>query len=152
MAKRKGGRRRAAPVPPPAIALQRTVPARPEATEGALQDVIVALRAVNRACGDHDEIRLALREALNNAVRHGSGLDPLKHIHVTCRFDPEEGLWLVVRDEGLGFDPETIPDPTTAENLERCSGRGLYMIRKLMDEVQFHDGGREIHMRRRPRR
>lgn len=102
-------------------------------------------------CGDLDEIRLALREALNNAVCHGSRLNPNQRIHFVCRCHPREGLTLVVRDEGPGFDPNTIPDPTAEHNLERFGGRGLFIIRQLMDEVEHHDRGRELRMRRRPR-
>ena len=57
-----------------------------------------------------------------------------------------------MRDEGNGFDPRKIPDPTKPENLERFSGRGIYMIRQLMDKVEFRDRGRELRMRRRPRK
>ncbi len=57
----------------------------------------------------------------------------------------------MVRDPGAGFAPENIPDPTQPENLEKFGGRGIYLIRRLMDEVEFRDDGREIHMRRRPR-
>lgn len=142
--------KRSRPLPP--LEVVRDLPARPDAAERALEDVMKALREGNCACGDLDDIRVALREALNNAVRHGSRLNPRKRIHLTCRCDPENGLQLVVRDEGEGFNPAAIPDPTKPENLDRFSGRGVYMIRKLMDQVEFRDRGRELHMRRRPRR
>jgi serine/threonine-protein kinase RsbW len=103
------------------------------------------------SCGDSGEIQVALLEALNNAVRHGSGLNPEKQIHVACRCDPKEGLWVMVRDEGEGFDPDRLPDPTNPENLERCGGRGVYMVRNLMDKVEYREGGREVHMWRRTR-
>lgn len=151
MAKRKTARRRSRPASSRAVELERDFPAAPEAVERALEDVLRALREQGCHCGDHDEVRLALREALNNALRHGSHLNPRKRIHLFCRCDSEQGLQLVVRDEGAGFNPGALPDPTQGENLERFSGRGIYMIRKLMDEVEFRDAGREIHMRRRPR-
>ena len=154
MAKKKAKRKaaqRPTPQPSPSVELERTFPAIPEAAERALQDVLEALGECGCDCGDPDEIRLALREALNNAVRHGSRLNPRKRVQLRYRCEPRQGLWLMVRDEGPGFDPRRIPDPTRPENLERFSGRGLYMIRQLMDEVEFRDGGREIHMRRQPR-
>lgn len=133
------------------IELKRVVPAVPGAIERALEEVVKTVRQSRFPCGDLDEVRLALREALNNAVRHGSASNPRKRIHVTCRCNAQDGLWITVRDEGAGFNPARVPDPTAPENLERFSGRGLYMIRELMDEVKFRDRGREIHMRRRAR-
>lgn len=103
------------------------------------------------SCGDPAEIRLAMREALNNAIRHGSNLDPNKRIQLTYRCDPRDGLWVMIRDEGGGFDPAKVPDPTTPENLDRPGGRGVFLMRNLMDEVEFREGGREVHLRRRPR-
>lgn len=151
MAKRQPTRRRQPAKPSSPVQLERTVPAVPEAAERALQDVLGALKASQCACGDLDEVRIALREALNNAVRHGSQLNPRLRIQIACRCDPKNGLWLMVRDQGPGFDPSRVPDPTQPERLEAFSGRGLFMIRELMDEVEFRDHGREIHMRRRAR-
>lgn len=144
---RQGGRIRQARL----MALERSVPAVPAATEQLLEEILAALEESDCRCGDRGEIRTAIREALNNAVRHGSRLNPRKLVHVSCRWNSREGLSVVVRDEGQGFDPEKVPDPTAPENLQSFSGRGLYMIRELMDEVEFRDGGRKIHMRRRPR-
>jgi serine/threonine-protein kinase RsbW len=131
--------------------IERSLPATPESADSILQEIMGAVEKNNFPCGDVDEVRLALREALNNAVKHGSRLDPKKMIHVAYRLDPQEGLWVSIRDEGNGFDPNRVPDPTTPENLERFSGRGLFMIRELMDKVEFRDNGREIQMQRRPR-
>jgi len=131
--------------------LQRSLPATPESADAILTEIMEAVESAPFSCGDVDEIRLALREALNNAVKHGSKLDASKTIHVACRLDPSEGFWVSIRDEGKGFDPNRVPDPTAPENLERFSGRGLFMIRELMDKVEHHDGGREIRMTRRPR-
>ncbi len=133
------------------VSLERSLPATPESADTILTEIMSAVEGAPFSCGDADEIRLALREALNNAVKHGSKLDPGKKIHVATRLDPANGLWVSIRDEGNGFDPKRIPDPTAPENLERFSGRGLFMIRELMDKEEFHDNGREIQMQRRPR-
>jgi serine/threonine-protein kinase RsbW len=143
-------RRSAAPARSAPVNLVRDFPATPAAAERALEDTMRALAAAGCACGDMDEVKMALREALNNAVRHGSRLNPRKRVHLKCRYDPKTGLGFVVRDEGNGFDPKKIPDPTAPENLERFSGRGIYMIRQLMDKVEFRDRGRELRLRRLP--
>ncbi|MBI2956418.1 MAG: ATP-binding protein [Acidobacteria bacterium] len=136
----------------PAVEFERSFPARPAAADAVLREVLQSLRQSRCPCGDLDEVRLALREALNNALKHGSQLDPEKKVQVRWRCDTRDGFSITVRDEGGGFDPMEVPDPTLPENLERFSGRGLYMIQGLMDHVEFRDHGREIHMRRRPRR
>src|SRR6266852_7935643 len=68
--------------------------------------------------GEETAVELALREALNNAVVNGNRLDARKLVHVRCRCKVGEGISLVVSDQGQGFDPRTIPDPLTVENLE----------------------------------
>jgi len=137
--------------PASSVDIQRTFPATAEDVDAMLREIMGALENNRCPLGDHDEIRLALREALNNAVKHGSGFNSSKKVHVAARCNPRDGFWISIRDEGPGFDPARVPDPTVPENLERFSGRGLFMIRELMDDVQFHDHGREIRMRRRPR-
>ncbi|MFQ5777905.1 MAG: ATP-binding protein [Terriglobia bacterium] len=151
MAKPHAARRHSSSNPPEETVLERTLAATPEAAERALEDVLAHIRNSKANCGDLDEIRLALREALNNAVCHGSRLNPNQQVHLVCRCHPRQGLTLVVRDEGPGFDPDTIPDPTADANLERFGGRGLFIIRQLMDEVVHQDRGRELRMHRRPR-
>ncbi len=136
---------------PRSLEWKRTLPAAPRQAGRALEDLLRALREARSPCGDLDEIRTALREALNNALRHGSRLNPRRRIRLRCGWDSTTGLEISVRDEGGGFDPRQVPDPTAPENLERFSGRGIYLIRRLMDEVEFRDAGREIRMRRRPR-
>jgi serine/threonine-protein kinase RsbW len=66
---------------------------------------------------------------------------------VAC--DDERGILIVVRDPGSGFDPAKIPDPCQGENIYSSHGRGIYLINQLMDEVQFHKNGTEIHMLKR---
>jgi len=131
---------------------QRLVlPARVEAIETALEEMMLIVEQNESSCGDPAEIRLALREALNNALRHGNKMDPSKKIHFSYSLNPQQGLWVMIRDEGSGFNPDVVPDPTQPENLDRTGGRGVFLMRNLMDEVEFRDGGREVHMRRRPR-
>ncbi|PIE01268.1 MAG: ATP-binding protein [Acidobacteria bacterium] len=77
---------------------------------------------------------LAIQEALNNAVRHGNKMEADKQ--VTFRIDMvDESLIIQVKDQGEGFDPESIPDPTAPDNLLKSSGRGLFYMYQFMDEV-----------------
>ena len=102
--------------------------------------------------GEEHSVQLALREALNNAVVHGNRLDAHKLVHVRCRCKVGRGISLVVADEGQGFDPLTVSDSMTVENLEADHGRGIHLMKLAMDEVSFEQGGTEIHMCKRPAR
>ena len=102
--------------------------------------------------GDESVVELALREALNNAVIHGNGMDPNKLVEIRCRCERGKGVWLIVRDQGRGFDPSTVPNPLTPQGLVAEHGRGIHLIKLLMDEVSFKRGGSEVHMRKGPMR
>ena len=90
-------------------------------------------------------IRLALEEALSNAIKHGNGLDPDKTVTVKFCVEPEK-VELIITDQGEGFDPGAVPDPTTNDHIEKPSGRGIALIRAYMDEVAYNSRGNEIRM------
>ena len=90
-------------------------------------------------------IHLALEEALNNAIRHGNCMDPCKSIRVEYDINEREAVF-VITDEGCGFDPFAVPDPTTDENLEKPYGRGVMLMKAYMDEVQFNPCGNQVRM------
>ena len=96
--------------------------------------------------GEEPAVELALREALNNAVVHGNRLDAHKLVHVRCRCKVGKGISLTVSDQGQGFDPRTVPDSVTVENLEADHGRGIHLMKLAMDEVSFEQRGTEVHM------
>jgi serine/threonine-protein kinase RsbW len=89
-------------------------------------------------------IKLALEEALTNAVKHGNAEDPTKSVTVRFAISRKKAVF-IIRDEGRGFVPDQVPDPTTPDRLDNPSGRGLMLIRTYMDKVQFRDEGREIY-------
>lgn len=92
-------------------------------------------------------VYLTLNEALANAVRHGNREDPEKHVHVEAELTSDRvTIW--VTDEGPGFDPGTLPDPTAVENLLKTSGRGIFLMRCYMDEVEYLDGGRTLRLQK----
>jgi serine/threonine-protein kinase RsbW len=88
---------------------------------------------------------VALSEALSNAIIYGNRLDPGKYVDVRV-LATESQLALHVSDQGEGFDPSSVPDPTQPERLELEDGRGLFLIRELVDEVRFNDRGNVICM------
>ena len=94
-------------------------------------------------------VQLALQEAIANAIRHGCGGDVCKRVQCSVSCDTSGEILMVVRDPGPGFDPGAIADPLDATNILKPSGRGIFMINKLMDHVQFAEGGREVQMRKR---
>jgi serine/threonine-protein kinase RsbW len=94
------------------------------------------------------EVGLALREALVNAIVHGNQEDPHKHVYVTSRFTTDGEILITIQDEGQGFDVDAVADPTAQENLLRTSGRGIYLMTALMDQVRFEQKGTVVHLRR----
>lgn len=98
---------------------------------------------------DMIKVDLAVQEALANGIRHGCKNDPTKFIQCIVTTDASGELVVIVRDGGGGFDPAQVADPLKSENLMKASGRGVFLINQLMDEVAFADGGREVQMRKR---
>jgi serine/threonine-protein kinase RsbW len=92
------------------------------------------------------EVELAVQEALANAVIHGCGNDPSKQVRCQLRSGPNGRIVIIVTDPGPGFRPDLIADPEKSENLYADHGRGVYLIRRLMDEVRFERSGNEIRM------
>ncbi|GBD35769.1 Anti-sigma F factor [bacterium HR36] len=93
-------------------------------------------------------VRLAVEEAVANAMKHGNRLLPNKAVEVALGLE-DDAVWVCVRDEGEGFDPNSVPDPTSDENLERASGRGILLMRHFMHYVEYRDNGRTVYMVRR---
>ncbi len=93
-----------------------------------------------------ERVLLAASEAATNAMEHGNKFDPLKTVSITVDAD-DASVILSVRDEGNGFLRNEVPDPLAKENLLRESGRGLFIIEQLADDVSYRDGGREIVLR-----
>ncbi len=85
-------------------------------------------------------IRLALDEAVTNAIRHGNGLDPGKKVHIDGRVNPDR-VCVRIEDEGTGFRPQELPDPTSEENLNRPHGRGVLLMNAYMTDVRFDKSG-----------
>ena len=108
--------------------------------ESVLGEILGEMKAAGFPEGDQFAVRLALDEAIVNAVKHGNKHDPGKWVWVRSRVTGESAL-LEVEDQGPGFNPEGVPDPLAPENLERASGRGLLLMRSFMTWVRHNERG-----------
>ena len=90
-------------------------------------------------------LRVALSEALANAILYGNRSDPALQVAIVARVG-RTTIDVEVQDEGSGFDPSTLPDPTSPERVQQPDGRGIYLIRQLMDEVRFNESGNSVRM------
>ena len=124
------------------------LPARVEAISPAVDEIMAHLLTRVLTKENAFAIETALREALANAVLHGCKGDATKQVQCEISWNENGGVEILVRDPGEGFDPESISDPLNHENLVAEHGRGICLIRHLMDEVEHADGGREIRMRK----
>lgn len=102
-----------------------------------------------RSCHFEDReifgIRLALEEALINAIKHGNRLHPDKKVRIEL-YVLHDRVDIAIADEGAGFNPEQVADPLVDENLDRPSGRGLFLIRHYMSELIYHPPGNRLTM------
>ncbi|MCA9000095.1 MAG: ATP-binding protein [Planctomycetaceae bacterium] len=109
------------------------------------QRILSTLESLHYSSKDLFGVKLALEEAIVNAIKHGNGLDPDKQVHIHCEAD-RHSLKVTIEDEGEGFDPEDVPDPTDDENLEKPSGRGVMLMRAFMTSVEYNDRGNRVRL------
>ena len=131
--------------------LDVTVPADLRQVPTIRDGVMQIVRDKHCAAGHEIEVEVALQEALVNAIKHGCRNDASQHVQCCVTCDANGEVLIVVRDPGSGFDVASVPDPLSDQGLLRESGRGVFLINELMDEVRYEDGGREIRMRKRGR-
>jgi anti-sigma regulatory factor (Ser/Thr protein kinase) len=125
------------------------IPADPKAIPTLTGGVVQMLQAKEWPEHEIMQVELALQEAVANAIRHGCRNDPDKQLQCIVTCDEQGDVIIVVRDPGPGFDHATVPNPLDPANMLKPSGRGIFLINGLMDEVGFRDGGRELQMRKR---
>lgn len=96
----------------------------------------------------YGKILIATIEGVNNAIVHGNKLDQRKNVTITFTVNDKE-IIVKISDQGTGFDPNAIPDPTVPENIENISGRGVFLMKKLSDNIKFENKGStvELHFR-----
>jgi serine/threonine-protein kinase RsbW len=128
------------------LELKVTLAADPCVIDSVVQSVMKTVHSLHCFRGKDDAVELALTEALANAVVHGAKSDRSKIVECDVLCDPAKGIIIVVRDPGTGFALDQVPDPLRGENIFSSHGRGIYLINRLMDEVQFLKNGSEIRM------
>ena len=112
-----------------------------------VDELMILIKNCHCVAGQEEDVEVALREALANAVLHGNQQNICKRVFIRCHIQFGE-LSIIVQDEGAGFDPTNLSDPTDIANISSTHGRGIYLMRALMDEVRFEQGGREVHLRK----
>lgn len=93
----------------------------------------------------HDNILISLTEAVNNAIIHGNKEDETKYVRVKCIENKSEVV-IEISDEGRGFNPHDVADPTLPQNLDCCGGRGVFIMKELSDKINFLDSGRTVQL------
>jgi serine/threonine-protein kinase RsbW len=121
------------------------IPSDPAEARRVQEQIEQVLKAA--PCQDHDlfSIKLALEEALVNAIKHGNQYDSRKKVQISYSILPDRFI-IRITDEGDGFNPADVPDPTAVENLERPCGRGLMLMRHYMTEVNYSERGNCVIM------
>jgi serine/threonine-protein kinase RsbW len=93
----------------------------------------------------YGNILIAALEAANNAILHGNKLDENKFVQILVKIDGQK-LRIKIEDEGKGFDYKNVPDPTAPENIENVNGRGIFLMEKLSDHIEFTRNGATVEL------
>jgi serine/threonine-protein kinase RsbW len=94
---------------------------------------------------NYGKILVSAMEAVNNAILHGNKSNPDKTVDIEISFESDI-LNIKVTDEGPGFRPDKVPDPTTPENIEELNGRGIYLMSHLADKIEYNEKGNSVTM------
>lgn len=125
----------------PFVELHQSIPSQVEAISPFLDQLMCLIRRFRTEDGSEVDIEIAVREALTNAVLHGNHADSNKRVYVALSCSQDGEVLVTIRNLGNGFDDRAVPDPTTPKNWLSRHGRGIYIMRALMDEVQFEEQG-----------
>lgn len=126
---------------------ERQIPSDPTVGKQLIDTALEELGKLQWGEQDVFGVHLAFEEALVNAIKHGNRNDKSKNIDVIYNLSHTE-LMITIADEGEGFDPADVPDPTDEDNLEIPSGRGLMLMHSFMDTVEYNDKGNQVTMKK----
>lgn len=129
----------------------QTIPSDLKTGHSVLEELLARLQSEGWNSRDMFGIRLALEEAVVNAIKHGNRLDLSKRVHLVCRSTADK-IYIKVTDQGQGFDPDAVPDCTDPEHIDIPNGRGIMLMRNYMSRVEYNRKGNEVEMEKlRPR-
>lgn len=129
----------------PAEEFEEKIPSETAAGQKVQERIIETLERLEFPPKDVFGVRLALEEALVNAIKHGNRMDPEKTVRVACRFESEK-VRIEIEDQGEGFDWGHLPDPTDLENLEKPCGRGVMLMRAFLNVLEYNEAGNCVVM------
>jgi len=112
-----------------------------------LEDLLCRIREEYSIAEDQfNRIWIVLNEAVTNAIRHGNKCDPAKKVRLMLETRHSRHFCFTVEDEGAGFDPQKVPDPTSPKHIAEPNGRGIYLIRRLANSVNFSEKGTRLEI------
>ncbi|HEY0983057.1 ATP-binding protein [Schlesneria sp.] len=114
-----------------------------ESGQSIVERIMEVVSQTGFSTRDQFGIRLAVDEAVTNAIKHGNQLSPEKKVRIDFR-KSDAGVRIEIEDEGDGFRPEDVPDCTADENLERPTGRGLMLMREFMTRIEYSEKGNRV--------
>ena len=121
------------------------IDSRPESIN-IIEKLIDDLRAEHNIHEDaYGNILVAVTEAVNNAIQHGNKYDPNRKVKIGYELD-DDTISFTIRDQGPGFDYYNLPDPTAPENLEKPTGRGVFLMKHLADQIIFSENGSTVEL------
>ena len=124
-----------------------SIPSDTSVGSGLVHSLIEEMLARGWSAREQFCVQLAFEEAITNAIRHGNRLDPNKKVDVEFRCDDQEVV-IQITDEGPGFDPTQVPDPTSSDLIEVPGGRGVLLINELMTDVRYNEKGNRVTMKK----
>lgn len=125
--------------------LDRIISSCTDEGQNAIQELMGALVEQGWDGSEFFQVNMAAEEAVVNAIEHGNKRDPCKSVHLLFRVSPSE-IYLEITDEGAGFNPATLPDPTDEELIDKPRGRGVLLIKEFMSEVHYNGRGNSVVM------
>jgi serine/threonine-protein kinase RsbW len=129
------------------VKLEIMIPSNTADGLSAQEKLVALMEKFEYSMRDVFAMRLSLEEGITNAIRHGNKFASDKNVIIRCDISTEK-MRVVIVDEGEGFDPEDVPDPTLEEFIERPCGRGLMLMRAYLNLCEYSDGGRCLTMER----
>ena len=123
----------------------KTLPSELDVGHAAIEELMIALGAAGWIGMDVFRIQMAIEEAVVNAIEHGNKREPTKKVRLVFEVTPDKAI-MIVMDQGPGFDHRNLADPTTEELLDKPRGRGVMLMRELMNEANFNEIGNQVTM------